>query len=174
VNDYNVSDHGNVYVSLKSGIIISAVQRCETFGGRDLYVSFWDGEKAGEPINMGAIINSEYEESSPFLDTDNKTLYFASKGHHGYGGYDIYVTERLDDSWTNWSEPRNLGPAVNGQMDDEFFSVTHCGKYAIFSRQVNVHNSDLYKILMGDLKGKTPPVEEGGKSQGTTTMLASL
>jgi hypothetical protein len=174
VNDYNISDHGNVYVSLKSGVIISAIQRAETFGGRDLYVSFWDGEKASEPINMGAILNSDLEESAPFLDTDNKTLYFASKGHHGYGGYDIYVTERLDDSWTNWSEPRNLGPAVNGVMDDEFFSITHCGKYAIFSRQVSVHNSDLFKISIQELKGQTPPAIREEKSQGTQTMLASL
>ena len=41
-----------------------------------------------------------------------KTLYFASKGHNGYGGYDIYVTERLDESWTNWSAPKNLGHAI--------------------------------------------------------------
>jgi hypothetical protein len=43
-NDYNMSEHGNAYVSLKTGIIISAIERVETKGSRDLYVSFWDGE----------------------------------------------------------------------------------------------------------------------------------
>jgi hypothetical protein len=153
-NDYNISEHANSYVSLKNGVIIRSIQRAESIGERDLYVSFWDGVKATEPLNMGTIINTEFEESSPYLSEDNTTLYFASKGHNGYGGSDIYVTRRLDESWTNWSTPENLGPAVNGTMDDEFFSVTHCGKFAIFSKQVNVHNTDLYRISMNELFGK--------------------
>jgi hypothetical protein len=150
-DDYNISEQGNSHVSIKNGVIISAIQRAETYGNRDLYVSFWDGKQATEPISMGSVINTEFEESSPFLDVDNKTLYFASKGHNGYGGFDIWVTKRLDDSWTNWSEPQNLGPAVNGSLDDEFFSLTHCGSYAIFSKQVSVHNFDLYRISVEDL-----------------------
>ena len=150
-NDYNISEQSNSFVSLKNGVIIRAIERVETVGGRDLYVSFWNGEVATEPINMGASINSDLDESSPFLASDNKTLYFASKGHNGNGGYDIYMTRRLDDSWTNWSAPENLGPAVNGPMDDEFFSITHCGNHAIFSKQVSVHNTDLYRISMSEL-----------------------
>jgi OmpA-OmpF porin, OOP family len=123
----------------------------ETVGERDLYVSFWDGKEATEPINMGSIINTELEESSPFLAADNKTLYFASKGHHGHGGFDIFRTKRLDETWTNWSEPENLGPAVNGALDDEFFSITHDGEFATFSKQVNVHNVDLYRISTQEL-----------------------
>jgi hypothetical protein len=155
LNDYNMSSHANAFVSLKSGVIIKAIQRGETFGERDLYVSFWDGVKATEPVNMGGVINTSLEESSPFLAADNKTLYFASKGHAGFGGYDIFVTTRLDDSWTNWSEPQNLGTAVNGSLDDEFFSITKCGKYAVFSKQVSVHNVDLFKITTDDLFGKS-------------------
>ena len=157
LKDYNFSDHANHFVSLRSGVIISAVERRETSGLRDLYVSFWNGKYATEPVNMGSVINSELEESSPFLACDNKTLYFASKGHNGHGGFDIFVTERLDDSWTNWSVPQNLGPAVNGTLDDEFFSITHCGRYAIFTKQVNIHNVDLFKIPTIELFGKTAP-----------------
>ncbi len=150
-DDYNMSQHENRYVSLKSGVIISSVQRADTYGARDLYVSFWNGTSGTEPINMGGVINTEFEESSPFLADDLKTLYFASKGHNGYGGYDIFVTKRLDDSWTNWTEPENLGPAVNGSLDDEFFSISTCGSVATFSKQVNVHNVNLYKISLDDL-----------------------
>jgi hypothetical protein len=150
-NDYNMSEHSNSFVSLQNGVIIRSVERSESLGGRDLYVSFWKEGGATEPVNMGAVINTEFEESSPFLAADNKTLYFASKGHNGLGGFDIYVTKRLDDSWTNWSQPENLGPAVNGSMDDEFFSITHCGGYAIFSKQVSVHNTDLYRVSMEEL-----------------------
>ena len=150
-DDYNISNHANHYVSLKSGVIISSVQRADSNGERDLYISMWDGISATEPVNMGNIINTAFEESSPFLANELSTLYFASKGHHGYGGYDIYVTERLDDSWTNWTTPKNLGPAVNGAMDDEFFSISYCGKYAVFSKQVTIHNTDLYKISLENL-----------------------
>jgi len=152
-NDYNLSEHGNAYVSLSAGVIISAVQRSETYGERDLYISFWAGDEATEPVNMGNIINSNLDESSPFLSCDKKTLYFASRGHHGYGGYDIYMSHRLDDSWTNWSEPENLGPAVNGPLDEEFFSITHCKQWAYFSKQVGQANVDIYKIPMADLFG---------------------
>lgn len=154
INGYNMSAHSSSFVCLKNGIIIRSVERAESIGERDLFVSFWDGETATEPVNMGSVINTSAEESSPYLDSDNKTLYFASKGHNGYGGYDIYVTRRLDDTWTNWSTPENLGPAVNGQMDDEFFSISHCGNYAVFSKQVNVHNNDLFRISLEELFGK--------------------
>lgn len=154
-NDYNISKHANYHVSLNNGVIISSIQRAETYGERDLYVSFWNGTYATEPINMGGILNSEVEESSPFLCLDNKTLYFASKRPGGYGGFDIWVTKRLDDSWTNWSEPKNLGPAVNSAQDNEFFSLTHCEGYAIFSRRVSVHNVDLFRISMKELFGKS-------------------
>lgn len=171
-DDYNMSNHGSHYVSLKAGVIISAVERADSEGQRDLYVSFWNGEYATEPINMGNVINSNMEESSPFLSCDTKTLYFASKGHNGYGGYDIFMTTRLDDSWTNWSVPQNLGPAVNGRLDEEFFSITHCGRFAIFTKQVNVHNADLYKIATKDLFGKTAPSDM--KVIGTRMTMSSL
>ena len=61
---------------------------------------------------------------------------------------------RLDDSWTNWTAPENLGPAVNGALDDEFFSLSHCGKYATFSKQISVHNVDLFKISTEELFGQ--------------------
>jgi hypothetical protein len=172
-NDYNMSEHANSFVALKNGIIIRSIQRLESVGERDLFVSFWDGQKATEPINMGNVINTEFEESSPFLAQDNVTLYFASKGHDGYGNFDIYVTRRLDDSWTNWSTPENLGPAVNGPMDDEFFSITHCGKFAVFSKQVNVHNTDLYRISLSELFG-TEQMEKKIEDSNSMTSFASL
>jgi hypothetical protein len=167
-NDYNMSEHANSFVSLHNGIIIRSIQRYESIGGRDLFVSFWDGETATEPINMGDVINTAGEESSPFLASDNKTLYFASKGHDGYGGFDIFVTRRLDDTWTNWSAPENLGPAVNSDLDDEFFSLSHCGNHAMFSRQVNVHNNDLFRIPMDVLFQKTE------LKKSTTAKLGSV
>ncbi len=157
INDYNISEHASHFVALKHGIIISAIERDGSYGARDLYVSFWNGEFATEPVNMGRVINSDMEESSPFLSCDMKTLYFASKGHSGYGGYDIFMSRRLDDSFTNWTTPRNLGPAVNGPLDDEYFSITHCGRYAVYTKQQDVNNVDLFKISTKELFGKDAP-----------------
>lgn len=145
-DDYNMSSHENHYVDLQNGVILSAIERSGSTGKRDLYVSFWNGESATKPVNLGNTINTEFEESSPYLARDNKTLYFASKGHNGFGGHDIYVSTRLDESWTNWTTPQNLGAAVNGPLDEEFFTITHCGKYAIFAKQVSIHNTDLFTI----------------------------
>jgi OOP family OmpA-OmpF porin len=171
-NDYNIAEQGSAFVSVKHGVIIQAIQRVETYGARDLYVSFWDGHRATEPVNMGSVINTDLEESSPFLDADNKSLYFASKGRNGYGGYDIWVSERLDDTWLNWSEPRNLGPAVNGQLDEEFFSITHCGNYGIFSKQVSVHNVNLYRISTAELFNKETPTEVAPSELGEISMFS--
>ena len=121
---------------------------------------------------MGEVLNTNLEESSPYLDPDNKTLYFASKGHNGYGGYDIFVTTRLDDTWTNWSEPENLGPAINGLMDEEFFSITHCGNYAVFSKQVSVHNTDIYRISIEELF--IDPKQKKSDGPKESASLASL
>lgn len=173
-NDYNTSQHEGSFVSIKNGVIIRSVERDESIGGRDLFVSFWDGQHATEPVNMGEVINTEFEESSPFLASDNKTLYFASEGHSGYGGFDIYVTHRLDDTWTNWSAPENLGPAVNGAMDDEFFSVSSCGKYAVFSKQMSVHDHDLYRISMDELFGKNSVPTSTPVAKGRLSSFASL
>lgn len=103
---------------------------------------------------------------------DNSTLYFASKGHNGYGGHDIFVTKRLD-TWTNWSEPKNLGPAVNSGLDDEFFSITHCGNFAVFSKQMSVHNVDLFRISIEDLFGQ-PAVIEHKRVENDNMALAAI
>ncbi len=165
---YNLSDHGNAFICLKKGVIISSIQTVDNIGERDLMVSFWDGKKATEPMSMGSMINSEFDESSPFLAQDNETLYFASTGHNGLGGFDIYMSKRLDDTWTNWSTPVNLGPTVNSDMDDEFFSITNCGKFGVFSRRVTVHNTDIYQISLDKIKS-------GGKRGGPRRQaIASL
>jgi hypothetical protein len=150
-NDYNISPHAGYFLSLKYGVIISAIERDHSYGGRDLHISFWNGEFGSEPMNLGAVLNSDLDEASPHLSPDGKTLFFASRGHGGYGGYDIFVSHRLDDTWTNWSSPQNLGPAVNGELDDEFFIISHCGRYVFFSKQVSVHNVDLFAALTEEL-----------------------
>ena len=90
------------------------------WGNQDLYVSEQVGDNLwSEPINLGQVINTPYSEVSPFLSKDGKTLYFSSDGHPGLGRLDVFKTTRQStDSWTEWSEPINLGKVVNSSGHD--------------------------------------------------------
>ena len=71
-------------------------------------------------------------EMSPFLAADGQTLYFASNGWPGYGGYDIYMTRRLDETWEHWTEPLNLGSGINTANWEAYFTTDAMGNMAYF------------------------------------------
>ncbi|RTQ47094.1 hypothetical protein EJV47_19550 [Hymenobacter gummosus] len=79
---------------------------------------------------LGPDVNTLGYENSPFLAADGKTLYFNSDGHGGYGHLDLFVTQRLDDTWQRWSPPLNLGPTFNSVHEDCCLSVPAAGDYA--------------------------------------------
>ncbi len=64
--------------------------------------------------------------------------------------------------------------AVCSTLDDEFFSITHCGNYAVFSKQVNVHNTDLFRISMKSLFGQENTPAKNESNTTTKGSLASL
>ncbi len=84
-----------------------------------------------KPVNLGEKINSSGQEQSPFIHPDNKTLYFASNGHTGMGGFDLFKTTRNDDG--TWSEPINLGYPINTIFDEIGLIVNAKGDKAFFS-----------------------------------------
>ncbi|MDQ1088832.1 OmpA family protein [Siphonobacter sp. SORGH_AS_1065] len=135
-------------LSADERILLMSVYRADSFGGRDLYVSFLKAPNLwSTPKNLGKIINTPEEDGSPFLAADGKTLYFSSKGHPGYGEHDIFVTRRLDNTWQNWSEPENLGPMINTPSDDVFFSIPASGDYAYLSSTENSYGKeDIFRI----------------------------
>ncbi|UII19753.1 OmpA family protein [Fulvivirga ligni] len=102
------SNHGG-YISEDGKVLILSMESYGTKGGEDIYVCVKgpDG-KWGDPKNLGSTINTKFQEFTPFLSDDTKTLYFASNGLSGKGSSDIFVSERLDDSWRNWSTPKGL------------------------------------------------------------------
>ena len=88
----------------------------------------------GKLINLGPAINTPHAEYSPYLHPDGKTLYFSSSGHYGLGGLDVFVATRLSDSsWTEWSEPVNLGKEINGPYNDWGFQITTAGDLAYYA-----------------------------------------
>jgi hypothetical protein len=151
----NRSDRFNMFMSYNKQVILTSQQLSDSHGERDIYVTLFHPDGSDETINLGDVVNSDKDEASPFLAPDYKTLYFASKGHNGFGGFDIYVTHRLDETWQHWSEPENLGPVVNTADDEEFFNFTFDGMYAYFSRAVSDTNSDIYRVSLASLYRKS-------------------
>ncbi|MGB1217392.1 MAG: hypothetical protein ACPG5P_05925, partial [Saprospiraceae bacterium] len=148
-NHYNDNIYVEYHVSVDENFLLMSVEREEGFGERDLYVSFRQGNSWTKPRNLGNTINTTCIESSVFLAADGKTLYFASNGHYNYGGLDIFMSRRLDDSWTKWSEPKNLGPKINTQDNDFNYTVPAAGDYAYFSSGYNTYGmSDLFRIRL--------------------------
>lgn len=130
--------------------LVFSMLRPDSRGGRDVYVSFLqDNGIFSTPRNLGNIINTTGNEHSPFLAADGKTLYFDSEGHPGYGGRDIFVSRRLDDTWTNWSKPENLGPNINSKGSDEGLIVPASGAYAYFVSDENSYGGlDIYRLRL--------------------------
>jgi outer membrane protein OmpA-like peptidoglycan-associated protein len=134
-------------------LIIAIHQEKDTYGGKDLYVSFPRGNNRwSKPMNLGRVVNTASDEVSPFLAADGKSLYYASAGFNGYGKHDVYVTRRLDNTWLNWTEPQNLGPEINSPNWEAYFSIAADGKYAYYAS-----NMDIYRIKLAD-PNKPDPV----------------
>ena len=87
-----------------------------------------------------------------FIASDDKTLYFTSNGHIGYGSYDVYMTKRLDDTWLNWSKPTNLGPKINTKNAELYFVVSGDGKSAYTSATGADGSQDLFYYNLQELK----------------------
>ena len=163
-NDYNFNEKANYFLANSRKTLLMSIEREDSRGGRDIYVSFQKNDSTWkEPINLGSIINTANEESAPFLASDDKTLYFSSNGFSGYGGADVYVSKRLDDTWTNWSEPQNMGPDINSKLDDLFFNVPSTSEFAYYSRGITEDNSDIFRVKLPIYKSPEPVVIVKGK-----------
>jgi len=126
-------------------------------GEMDLYISNKITEsRYSKPINLGKNVNTFASDFSPFLASDNTTLYYATSGKPGFGSADIFVTRRLDDSWTNWTEPKNLGPEVNAHSWDAYYTLPASGEYAYFVSYDFYGSGDIYRIKMAESSKPNP------------------
>ncbi len=169
-NRENYSPYANYFLSQDQRAILMSVQRRDTYGNRDLYVSFiQENQNWSTPKNLGSVVNTSDEESSPFLAPDGKTLYFSSKGHLGFGGSDIFVSHRLDDTWTNWSKPENLGPTLNDANDQIFFHLAYDSKYAYYTTGTGT-DADIYRIELPAMYLPEPVVTLYGHVLNSNTL----
>lgn len=103
------------------------------YGGLDIYRSaLTPSGEWGAAVNLGPLINTPYNEESPFVSTDNRQLFFSSQGHYNMGGFDVF-TSALDEDGS-WQPPLNLGYPINTTDDDVFFFPLGDGKNAYQAR----------------------------------------
>ena len=115
------------------------------FGGMDLYVSYLEGgNEWSAPINLGPEVNTEGDEIFPFLASDG-TLYFASDGHTGLGGYDIYFSNVKRGIW---NPVTNIGYPMNTRYDDFGITLDSAGFRGFISsnREGGKGRTDLYSF----------------------------
>lgn len=123
------------------------------YGGLDIWkskvtYSTYGTVRFSVPVNLGDVINTEYDEMSPFIHTNNLSLYFASNGHVGMGDYDLFLSKRKSTN-NNWLKPTNLGYPINTWNIENSLVVANDGKTAYFAS--NKSGFGLEDIFVFDL-----------------------
>jgi len=117
-------------------------------GNKDIYVSYkLNNNQWTRAENLGDKINTPYEEISPFIHVNGRTLFFASNGRPGFGGFDLYRSERENSLW---SEPVNFGSPVNTHEDQFSLYITADGKRGFYSHEDNdkINSSKIVEITI--------------------------
>lgn len=169
IENYNNLGQSSVsgYLGADGKTLILSMYSDKTEGKEDLYVSFFNKEKKtwSEPKNLGKTINTAFAESTPFLAADGLTLYFSTPGMGGLGGDDIFMSQRLDNTWQNWTKPKNLGSIINTNGDDFYFKFPAAADFAyMVSTDSATGLKDIYSIKLPESIKPKPVALVSGKA----------
>lgn len=120
-------------------------KRPDGMGGQDIW---WSEKISGEwapAINLGPTVNTSFDDCSPYIHPNAKTLFFASRGRLGFGGYDLYRTEQT--SRMEWVEPLNLGYPINTHGNQVGYTISADG-WAYYSDNTSDRQSKLFRFKM--------------------------
>jgi hypothetical protein len=129
-------------------------------GNLDIYVSEKDGTGDwGPAINLGAAVNTPFNEDTPFITQNDSVLYYCSEGHSSMGGYDNFKSQKIGSVWKT---PSNLGFPINTTDDDKFFQPINNGLNAYYSMTTDYKKRDIFYLGIGsanvnqlfEIKGK--------------------
>lgn len=114
------------------------------YGGKDIWMSRFQDGLWQIPENLGPEVNTPYDETAPFIASDNETLYFTSDGHPGMGGNDIYYSKRINGKW---QRAENMGYPLNTVDDDVSICISPDGTkaYLASNRSGGLGGMDLYE-----------------------------
>lgn len=164
----------------ENGRVYFVSDRKDGQGGKDIWTARRKGHgRYTRPQNMGNVINTGFDEEAVFVTPDGNTLYFASEGHRGFGGFDIYKSEKNRDG--DWMTPENAGQPVNSPYDDLFFFPTSDSLEAFVasSRPGGYGGLDIYKIQKDIripflVEGRISDEQSGKSLHGQLTIIDTL
>lgn len=152
------------FMSADGKVLLMAFSEKKNSKEDDLYVSFRQKDGSWtKPMELGPEVNTKFTETTPFLAPDGATLYFSSNREGGLGSNDIYVTKRVDKTWKHWTKPVNLGPKVNTDGYDAYYTLAASGDYAYLTTFKNtIGKGDIVRIKLGDEQPTNQPGKLGG------------
>ena len=138
------------------------------YGGLDIWCAKFERGLWQLPYNLGPAINTPGNETAPFICSDNATLYFASDGHAGMGGTDLFVSRKAD---TSWGAALNLGMPVNTPFDEASPSVSADGSTLFFASDKDsvAGNFDLYQTQLPAARKPAETILFSGEVHDSTT-----
>lgn len=151
------------FMSADGKVLLMAFSEKKNSKEDDLYVSFRQKDGSWtKPMSLGPEINTKFTETTPFLAPDGATLYFSSDRDGGLGSNDIYVCKRVDKTWKHWSKPVNLGPTVNTDGYDAYYSLSAAGDYAYLTTFKNtLGKGDIVRVKLTDDRPTDQPSQVG-------------
>lgn len=158
-------------ISMDGNYLFFSSDKPGGYGGKDIYrCKKLPNGKWGLPVNAGPAINTMYDEDAPFLSSDDRVLYFSSKGHNTIGEYDVFRSE-YNAAEDAWGMPENMGFPVNSVADDIFFVICADGYHGYYSSEKDngYGGEDIYMIDMhyseNDIKVRPAAVFEKGSGE---------
>lgn len=179
--DHINSTFNETYVSITPNdkIIYFSSNRAGGLGGIDIYkIERLPNGTWSKAVNLGPTINTPYDEESPFIHPDGKTLYFSSTGHQNMGGYDIFKT-KLNETG-EWSIPENIGTPINTVHDDIHFVLSADGKIGYYSsaQQGGYGGHDIFRVILKDefenlqvIKGEITSIDDSKPLEAKITLI---
>lgn len=152
---FNEGVENNVWMSSSKTALLFSANKSHHGLKNNLYVSLFKKGKWSKPKKLSKVINSsKTNEEAPFIAEDNETMYFTSNRSaqtikERKVNYHIFKSNRLDDTWTNWSTPLALNDTVNSSEWDSYFRTNPKGSWAYFASTKNsLGESDIYKVKL--------------------------
>lgn len=163
-NYINKNQYSTAFLSNDEQYLMFCLDNNKGHGDQDIHVSFLkpDGNYS-EPLNLGSKINSAGTESYAFLAPDNATLYFSTEGLPGFGSNDVFMTKRLDNTWTNWTDPVNLGSVINSTAWDGYFSTSASGNVGLIASSHGREKSGIFYFELGKEVRPNPVMVVSGR-----------
>ncbi|MCC6722935.1 MAG: PD40 domain-containing protein [Saprospiraceae bacterium] len=158
-------------VSPDGKLLFFASNRAGGFGGTDLWVSERKNGEWSKPENLGPAVNTTANEGFPFVAIDGK-LYFCSKGHPGFGGFDIFMTYKDENG--AWQPATNLGKPINSPLDDISIFVANDEHSGYFTSSRSGGDDDIYIFTVLDKAPELPTAEEPVAIVTTPTVAPAI